>query len=78
MIFIRIQSVEKTLFEGDYDSLTSVNEQGPFDILPMHSNFISLIREKIELKKNGKTETIAINTGVLKATDNKINIFLEI
>ena len=76
MIHVKIHSIGDTQIEGDFDSLTSVDEQGIFDILPLHSNFISLIKEKIILNGQGKTQTIIISSGVLKATANQVNIFL--
>jgi F0F1-type ATP synthase epsilon subunit len=40
---VKIKSPEKILWEGEALSVSSKNIDGPFDILPMHANFISLV-----------------------------------
>jgi F0F1-type ATP synthase epsilon subunit len=61
----------------DVFAVTSVNQKGLFDILPEHENFISIIKDKIIVHKKRKDkQEIKIGTGVLKVTDNIVNIFL--
>lgn len=48
---VKINSPEKILWEGEAVSVSSKNVDGPFDILPMHANFISLI-EKTPIRIN--------------------------
>jgi F0F1-type ATP synthase epsilon subunit len=78
-LFIHIKSPEGSLFEGYVDALSSINEFGRFDVLVEHENFICIIREYITLyEKKTVLKNIKIDSGVLKATENKINIFLGI
>ena len=42
---VTIYGLESILFEGKVKALSSVNEMGPFDILPLHINFISVIKD---------------------------------
>ena len=77
---VKIKTAEAILFEGEVLSLSSWNEQGPFDILPMHANFISLIQKGISLiQTDKKTKQIVLTErAVLHASSNVISIFLGV
>ena len=76
-ITITIYSLESILYQGKVNALTSVNEKGKFDILPMHSNFISIVRDYLILHgKNGSDKQFKLSQGVLKLTNNEAFIFL--
>ena len=67
------------LFQEDIKALTSLNNKGVFDILPLHENFISIIKDYIVMyRKNGETKEMKITEGVLEVYQDKISIFLEI
>ncbi len=77
LIEIVVKNKQNVIFNESVVALTSYNEQGVFDILPMHENFISIIKDKVIIhKKTGENYEIKLTTGVLKAADNKINIYL--
>ncbi len=78
-IMVSIKSPEGTFFEGEADALTSVNERGTFDILPLHTNFISLVKQTLIVhRENKKIREINIDSGVLRVLENKVLIFLGI
>lgn len=78
-ISVQIRNREKLLLKDSIEALSSVNTKGPFDILPFHTNFISLIRDRIILHRNShQQETITIKTGLLKVWENQISIYLDI
>ena len=79
-ISIEIKNSEAILFSGEAKSLSSINEQGPFDILPFHANFFSIIREKITIigHNDEKTEISIKDNGIMRAMENKVSIFLGI
>ena len=76
---ISIMSPDKTVYLGQAEAVTCNNEKGEFDILPLHSNFISLIDDYITVHlPGGKTQRMNIDRGLLKAFENKITILLNI
>lgn len=79
-ITIKIKSSEAVIFEGEAQSLSSINEQGAFDILPYHGNFFSIIKEKVTIndEKNKKIEIIIKDNGIMRVVENKISVFLGI
>ena len=79
-ISVEIKNSEVIVFSGEAKSLSSVNEKGPFDILPFHANFFSIIREKITIigHNDEKTEISIKDNGIMRAMENKVSIFLGI
>lgn len=77
-IQVTIKSRENTFYDGEVTGVSSYNDVGLFDVLPMHENFISIIRNKIILHKNDKQKEFKIDQGVLKVRDNKVNIYLDL
>lgn len=76
-ISVTIKNKDGTLFEGVAQALTSYNEKGIFDVLPMHENFISVVRDFIRIHaSSGKSQDIKITTGVLKVFQNKVNVYI--
>ena len=74
-----IRSREGKVFEGAVTSLSAENESGPFDILPSHANFITIIREGLQLRKENASdpEIITFNNAVLQVKDNSVMVFVE-
>ena len=65
------------IFEGKALSVSGTNSRGPFDILPMHENFISLIKEKIIIAgSTGQKREIACENGLLEVSENRVRIFI--
>lgn len=80
VLFVIIKNREKSLYMGEAAAISSQNDRGPFDILPMHANLITLIKDKIWLKKVGGEylEFPVTGQSVLWCTANKVEVFLGI
>ncbi len=69
--------MNKEPFRGRAVSVSSENDLGKFDVLKDHSNFISLIYEKLEIKTpGGKVIDYQFKRGVMKVNRNEVNVFL--
>lgn len=78
-LILKIRDRETDIFEGPVSSLTSYNEKGKFDVLPQHTNFISIIaKELIYRDLAGKTHEIKITNGIIRVQHNKVRIYLGI
>lgn len=74
---VNIRNPQTVVFAGKANSITSVSEPGPFDILPSHANFISLIKDNVIIHQKGKKDiVIPVDEGIMKVFENTINIFL--
>jgi F0F1-type ATP synthase epsilon subunit len=78
-IKVKIYSPFKVFFNGLALSLSAVNDTGPFDILPMHHKFITLLNNgDIVVRTDKSEERIAINSGIMQVKENNIIIFLDV
>lgn len=66
-------------FHGKAYSVTAENNLGPFDILPLHANLISLIQKRILVKtKDGRKVNYQFRNGVMEVSGNVVKVFLGI
>lgn len=76
---VKIRDTESIIFEGEVERISSYNEVGPFDIYPMHANFISIIRQELILYDNHeKVKELKFEQAVMKVKQDSANIFLGI
>lgn len=67
------------LFDDYVKAVTSKNDTGVFDVLPTHSNFISLITSPLILRKlDGQKQEITFNNGIIKVKDNAIHCYIDL
>jgi len=69
----------KVIFSGDVDRVSSYNEVGPFDVYPMHANFISIIKKHMTFySRKKKVFDLPFSQAVMKVKQDSITIFLGI
>lgn len=77
MLKIMVRDRDKIYFKGDAASLTSFNDAGEFDILQGHANFITLLKKKIVIDKNLKSQNeIEVDRGVLSVSADEVAVYL--
>ena len=79
-IHIKIYSPFQTYFDDEAESISAENATGPFDILPQHHNFITLLvpcELDIKASKAGYKK-IKINRAVMHVRRNNVTIFLDV
>lgn len=78
-IMVQVLSPTKILFTGSAIAITGFNEQGRFDILPYHANFISIIKKYLIVHSDRKNKCkFDIKTGVLHCKNNIVKVFVDI
>jgi F0F1-type ATP synthase epsilon subunit len=80
-VHIKVYSPFKTYYDEDSLSISAVNSTGPFDILPHHHNFITLLNagELVVRPVSGqKEQRIRISGGLMHVKADKITIFLDV
>ena len=77
---VRIDSPEKNIWEGKAQSVSSVNTQGPFDIMAYHATFITLIENQpiVIRDTEGKTVKFSFPHSVIFNRDNSVSIYTNI
>jgi len=75
----KVWSPFRVYFDGDAKSVSGVNATGPFDILPRHRNFISLLDAcELLLRTRDGDVRIRISGGVMQVHQNVVKVFLEV
>lgn len=84
---VRIDSPEKVIWEGIAISVSSKNSQGPFDILPHHASFITLVEGgPIEIATpsadgsagGGKKMKFNFDRSILFVRQNQVKIYTNL
>lgn len=77
-IHLVIRQRQHIVFENDVTAVSSVNQKGPFDILALHADFISIIEKYVTIHHlNGQKERIPIEKALMHVEDEHVNIYLQ-
>lgn len=77
---VKIYAPFKVYFDAMANSLTASNKIGPFDVLPQHHNFISLLEAgDIVVRADGKDDfKMPIKRGIMHVKADFVRVFLDI
>ncbi len=81
---IKVHSPFRTYFEDDAYSISGVNATGPFDILPHHHNFMTLLSAgELSIQTTGQNgqppvQKIRISGGLMHVKADKVTVFLDV
>jgi hypothetical protein len=77
---VHVHSPFHDYFDGLASSLSAENATGPFDILPRHHNFISLLKpcEVVIRTLEHGNQKIRISGGILHVKADAVSIFLDV
>lgn len=78
-VSVRILGPEKVVWEGEAASVSSVNSQGPFDILPYHANFITVIENQpIIVRTSDNEESFRFDHAIIYVHSNYVRVYTNI
>ncbi len=77
---VKVYSPFKVYFDEAANSLSGVNKTGPFDILPRHKNFMTLlIACTLIIRAPNKPDyTLPITRAVMHVKASEVTIFLDV
>jgi hypothetical protein len=77
---VKVYSPFRDYYDGQALSVSAVNRTGPFDILPRHHNFISLLSPCDLVVRTGKTgdKKIIISGGIMHVKADQVVVFLDV
>jgi F-type H+-transporting ATPase subunit epsilon len=74
---VKVLSPTQTLYDGPANSVSAKNRLGPFDILPEHANFFSLLTQgNISINTGVKIFSFKALHGIIKVSNNKVTLFI--
>ncbi len=78
-IHVKIYSPFKVYFDDEADSISAENDTGPFDVLPKHHRFMTLLNPcDIVVRLKDKEQRIRITRGIMHVREDKITVFLDV
>lgn len=80
LMHVKVHSPYKTYFDENARSISAVNTTGPFDILPHHHNFMTLLTsgELVIHNAQDKELRIKISGGLMHVKADRVTVFLDI
>lgn len=78
---VKISNTDEILWQGGAKAVSSENNEGPFDILPYHANFITIINNKpiiIRMEDYNENKIFKFETSVIYTHDSIVNIYADI
>jgi F0F1-type ATP synthase epsilon subunit len=78
-VHVKVYAPYKVYFDGEALSISAVNETGPFDILPRHHNFMTLlVPGDIVVRTDRGQEKFAIQCGIMHVKADRVVVFLDV
>jgi F0F1-type ATP synthase epsilon subunit len=79
MLHAKVYSPFKTYFEEDVYSISAINATGPFDVLPKHHNFMTLLNPCDLIVQTARGEgRIRIARGIMHVKQDRVVVFLDV
>lgn len=77
---IKVYSPYKIYFDDSQcQSISAKNKTGPFDILPHHHKFITLLDPcELVIHYNGGVQRIRISRGIMHVKSDRVIVFLDV
>jgi F0F1-type ATP synthase epsilon subunit len=65
-------------FEGTALAVSATNKVGPFDILPNHADFFSVLSPgEVVIETTGEPVTFTIHNGIITVRNNEVMLFAD-
>ncbi len=79
LLKVDISTPFKSYYDDEADSVTAINGTGPFDVLPGHYNFLTLLNPcDIVVRLKDEEKRVKISKGIMHVRNNKVTVFLDI
>ncbi len=76
---IKVYSPFKVYYDEDAQSISAINNTGPFDILPKHHNFMTLLNPcDIIVRTGDHVQRIRISRGIMHVKADQVIVFLDV
>jgi len=76
---IKVYAPYRTYFDGVGDSISAINTTGPFDILPRHHNFMTLLSAgDLRVRTERGEEKFTISRGIMHVKADRVIVFLDV
>lgn len=78
-LHLKIVTPEKLIFDEEVNQVNVSTEDGQIGILPNHTNLMAKLEPgELVIKRNGKSDTLAVGDGFLQMADNTLSIMTDL
>ncbi len=78
-IKVKVYSPFKVYFDEEAISISAENATGPFDVLPKHHNFMTLLNPcELVIRQVGGEQRIRIARGIMHVAHDQVTVFLDV
>lgn len=80
LLSVLVASPEEIIWEGQAKAVSSINIEGPFDILPFHATFVTIVdgNSVKVLTESGKTREFKFDRCVIFNRNNKVSVYTQV
>lgn len=76
---VKVYAPFRIYFDGLAQSISAVNDTGPFDILARHHNFMTLLNTgDILVRTENGEEKITVSRGIMHVKADRVVVFLDV
>jgi F0F1-type ATP synthase epsilon subunit len=76
---VKVHAPYHIYFDGQAQSISAVNVTGPFDILPKHHNFMTMLTPcEVVIRTDKGEERINITKGIMHVKADEVAVFLDV
>jgi F0F1-type ATP synthase epsilon subunit len=76
---VKIHAPFKVYYDGEATSISAINDTGPFDVLPQHHHFMTLLNTgDVVVRNNSEEEKISIQQGIMHVKKDEVIVFLDV
>lgn len=76
---VKVHAPFQVYFEGDAYSISAINAVGPFDVLPKHHNFLSILQScMISIQALDGVKKIHISRGLMHVKSDRVVVFVDV
>ena len=78
-MIIKVYSPYQVYFDDQATSISAINDTGPFDILPKHHRFLTLLSPcELVIAADKGEEKIKISRGIMYVKEDRVTVFLDV
>jgi F0F1-type ATP synthase epsilon subunit len=81
-MIVKVYAPFRNYFEGPAASISAVNDTGPFDILPGHHKFLTLLSAcELDIRSDidkSSADKIKIDKGIMFVKEDRVVVFLDV
>ena len=76
---VKVYSPFRVYFDDEALSISAENATGPFDILPRHHNFMTLLKPcELLIRAGNGYQRIRISRGIMHVKADRVIVFLDV